>query len=513
MAAPTTPLQPLHDVEAAVQWLRARGATALRVDSRAVQPGDAFIAWPGAATDGRAHVAAALAQGAVACLVEAEGVDAFDFSAQGEVTAIAAYTGLKAATGPIAAAWCAQPSQALEVLAVTGTNGKTSTAWWLTQALNAAAGAPRCALVGTLGVGVPPDLRYTGLTTPDPVTLQQSLREFVDSGFTACAIEASSIGIVERRLDGTRIGVAVFTNFTQDHLDYHASMDAYWQAKAELFRWPGLRAAVVNIDDLRGAALVQELLNGGVRGLDLWTTSAQGRPARLRAQDVGYGSQGLQFTVVEQGMAPARLATALIGDYNVANLLGVIGAMRAQGMALRDAVAACAGLSSVPGRMELVAADSAPTVKQPLAVVDYAHTPDALDKVLTGLRAFADQRGGRLWCVFGCGGDRDPVKRPLMAAVAESHADAVVLTSDNPRSESPALILSQILRGFARADAVQVQPDRAMAIADTLAQAAPADVVLIAGKGHETWQEVAGERHPFSDRAHALAALRARSMA
>ncbi|RYY86016.1 MAG: UDP-N-acetylmuramoyl-L-alanyl-D-glutamate--2,6-diaminopimelate ligase, partial [Comamonadaceae bacterium] len=397
MTAPSTPLQPLHDVDAVLQWLRARGATALRVDSRAVQPGDAFIAWPGAATDGRAHVAAALAQGAVACLVEAEGVQAFDFGAQGDVAAIATFAGLKAATGPIAAAWCAQPSQALEVLAVTGTNGKTSTAWWLAQALNAAAGAPRCALVGTLGVGVPPELRYTGLTTPDPVTLQRSLREFADAGFTACAIEASSIGIVERRLDGTRIGIAVFTNFTQDHLDYHASMDAYWQAKAELFRWPGLRAAVVNIDDLRGAALVRELLDSGTQGLALWTTSAQGRPARLMAQDVGYGSQGLQFTVVEQGMAPARLATGLIGDYNVANLLGVIGALRAHGLALRDAVAACAGLGSVPGRMEIVAGATPNTATAPLAVVDYAHTPDALDKVLTGLRSFASQRGGRLW--------------------------------------------------------------------------------------------------------------------
>ncbi|WP_225780972.1 UDP-N-acetylmuramoyl-L-alanyl-D-glutamate--2,6-diaminopimelate ligase [Xenophilus sp. Marseille-Q4582] len=511
MALQSAFLQPLFDVDSAVQWLRARGAKALRVDSRAVQPGDAFIAWPGAATDGRAYVQAALAQGAVACLVEAEGVDTFDFgNGEGTLAAVASYAGLKAATGPIAAAWCNAPSQALDLLAVTGTNGKTSTAWWLAQALNAGAAQPQCALIGTLGVGVPPELTYTGLTTPDPVTLQQSLRGFVDQGFSACAIEASSIGIAERRLDGTRIAVAVFTNFTQDHLDYHANMDAYWQAKAELFRWPGLRAAVVNIDDLRGAALVQELLNSGARGLDLWTTSAQGRPARLSAQGVGYGSQGLQFDVVEQGLAPARLATRLTGDYNVANLLGVIGALRARGLALREAVAACAGLDSVPGRMELV---PAPGPNAPLAVVDYAHTPDALDKVLTGLRAFADQRGGRLWCVFGCGGDRDPVKRPLMAAVAETRADAVVLTSDNPRSESPAAILAQILRGFANPDAVQVQPDRARAIADALAQAAPADVVLIAGKGHEAWQEIAGERHPFSDRAHALAALQARGTA
>lgn len=504
MASLQTPLQPLHDVQAVVQWLRARGAKALRVDSRLVQAGDAFIAWPGAATDGRTHVASALAKGAVACLVEAEGVDAFDFGAQGELSAVATFAGLKAACGPIAAAWFDEPSQALEIMAVTGTNGKTSTAWWIAQALSRNAQAPGCALIGTLGVGVPPALRYTGLTTPDPVTLQHSLREFADAGLAACAIEASSIGIVERRLDGTRIAVAVFTNFTQDHLDYHASMQAYWQAKAELFRWPGLRAAVINIDDMRGAELVRDLLDRGTSAVDVWTTSALGQPARLMAQDVGYGSTGLQFTVLEQGMAPARLTTRLTGDFNVANLLGVMGALRARGMALREAVAACAGLTSVPGRMEVVSSD---TASEPLAVVDYAHTPDALDKALCGLRAFATQRGGRLWCVFGCGGDRDTSKRPLMAAVAQARADVVVVTSDNPRSESPALILEQILQGFSNADAVRVQPDRAQAIAQTLAEVDASDVVLIAGKGHESWQEIAGQRHPFSDVAHARAAL------
>lgn len=490
--------------DAAVHWLRARGAQALRVDSRAVRPGEAFIAWPGAATDGRRHVADALARGAVACVVEAEGAAAFGF--EGE--AIAAYAGLKAATGPLAAAWCAQPSQALDVLAVTGTNGKTSTAWWLAQALNAAHAAEACALIGTLGVGVPPALRYTGLTTPDPVTLQQSLREFVDRGFGACAIEASSIGLAERRLDGTRIAVAVFTNFTQDHLDYHPSMDAYWQAKAELFRWPGLRAAVVNIDDLQGATLVNEFKARGQGAPTVVTTSAEGHAAQLTAQNVRYDARGLRFDVAEPGAVPVPLATGLMGSYNVANLLGVIGTLRALGLGLPQAVAACGALDSVPGRMECVTQDGAP-----LAVVDYAHTPDALDKALAGLRAVAEQRGGRLWCVFGCGGDRDPVKRPMMAAVAEARADAVVLTSDNPRGEPPAAILSQILRGFALPAAVQVQPDRAQAIADALAQAAPADVVLIAGKGHESWQEVAGQRLPFSDRAHAQAALQARSAA
>jgi UDP-N-acetylmuramoyl-L-alanyl-D-glutamate--2,6-diaminopimelate ligase len=336
--------------------------------------------------------------------------------------------------------------------------------------------------------------------------LQRELRGFVERGFGACAIEASSIGIAERRLDGSRIAVAVFTNFTQDHLDYHGSMEAYWQAKAELFRWPGLRAAVVNIDDLHGASLVASLIEQGVGALDVWSVSAAGAPARLMAQDIGYDAQGLTFSVVEEAAPPQRLATSLIGQYNVANLLGVIGALRALGLPLEAAVRACTGLDSVPGRMERLSLPG-----QPLAVVDYAHTPDALDKALAGLRPLARQRGGALWCLFGCGGDRDSAKRPMMAAVAETQADRVVVTSDNPRSEKPSAIISQILLGLARPEAAQVEPDRARAIAETLAQARPEDVVLLAGRGHEAWQEVAGERIAFSDRAHALDALTARS--
>jgi len=488
----------------AAHWLRSCVSGDLHADSRRIGEGDAFIAWPGAATDGRAHVGAALAQGASVCLVESEGVEGFAFDDE----AIAAFAGLKAATGPIAASFYGQPSSQLAVVAVTGTNGKTSTAWWLAEALSKRAGHGPCALVGTLGIGVPPALTYTGLTTPDPVMLQRELRGFVARGFSACAIEASSIGIAERRLDGCEIRVAVFTNFTQDHLDYHGDMDAYWAAKAELFRWPGLGAAVVNIDDVHGASLVANLIDRGTGALDIWTVSAAGAPARLMAQDIGHGVDGLAFDVVEQGVAPERLATHLIGQYNVANLLGVIGSLRCLGMSLAEAVAACRDLSSVPGRMERVS-----VAGQPLAVVDYAHTPDALDKALAGLRPLAEARGGRLWCMFGCGGDRDAGKRPMMAAVAERRADCVVVTSDNPRSEKPAAILSQILLGFSSPDAVQVEPDRALAIAQTLAQAAPQDVVLLAGKGHEAWQETAGQRVPFSDAEHALDALALRSVA
>ena len=491
-------LQSVHD---AVAWLRERVTGTLQTDSRQIRPGDGFIAWPGAATDGRAHIGDALSRGAVACLVEHEGVEAF--ALQG--LPVAALHGLKAATGLIAADWFDQPTQRLDVLAVTGTNGKTSTSWWLAEALNVLSkheltAQGGCALVGTLGMGTPPALTSTGMTTPDPVRLQRAFQQFADAGRTACAIEASSIGLAEHRMAGTRIRVALFTNFTQDHLDYHPGMAAYWQAKSVLFDWPGLQAAVVNIDDARGAELHATLAD---RLLDLWSVSITG-PARLAARDISMGEGGLRFTVAE-GVHTHVLQTRVIGQYNVSNLLGVLAGLRALGVPLQHALYACAQLSPVPGRMEQIHHPG-----QPLVAVDYAHTPDALDKALQALRPIAQERGGQLWCVFGCGGDRDAGKRPLMGAVAQHHADRVVVTSDNPRSEDPAAILHQILQGTIAGNTVRAEPDRAAAIALAIADAAPADVVLIAGKGHEDTQETAGVRQPFSDMAHAQTALQAR---
>ncbi|MDB5847580.1 MAG: UDP-N-acetylmuramoyl-L-alanyl-D-glutamate--2,6-diaminopimelate ligase [Rhodoferax sp.] len=489
----------LHTPAEAAHWLRGLVVGALQVDSRRVAPGDGFIAWPGAAVDGRQFVKGALAQGAVACVVEQAGSESFNFSGD----AVAVYAGLKASTGPIAAAYYRQPTDSLDVLAVTGTNGKTSTSWWLAQALSqVAVPAPMpCAVVGTLGVGIPPAVEATGLTTPDPVLLQQQFRRFVDAGIKACAIEASSIGLAERRLDGTRIRVAIFTNLTQDHLDYHGGMDAYWQAKAELFAWPGLQAAVLNVDDANGAELAASLAG---KPLDVWTVAIDAN-ARLRAVDIEHAAEGLAFTVVE-GDTRHRVVTPLVGQYNVSNLLGVMGAMRALGVPLAEVARCCANVTPVPGRMDRIN-----IAGQPLVAVDYAHTPDALDKALQALRPLAAARGGKLWCVFGCGGDRDATKRPLMAAVAEKEADMVVVTSDNPRSEKPEHIISQILLGLSHDHCVQVQSDRALAIADALQQAAAQDVVLIAGKGHEATQDVGGVKHEFSDKAHAARALALRN--
>lgn len=510
----------LDSVAAALDFLRASGAAGLVSDTRRLQRGEAFVAWPGLAVDPRRYVGAALADGAPACLVDAEGVAAYGF----DDARIGVLPGLKAAAGLVADAFYGQPSAQLDVVAVTGTNGKTSTAWWTAQVLSAL-GRP-CGLIGTLGCGLPFDVegrlrpegvQPTGFTTPDPVTLHAALDALRRQGATACALEASSIGLEEARMNGLRVRVAQYTNFSRDHLDYHGSMEAYWAAKRALFAWPGLTAAVVNLDDESGAQLAAELTAerdaGGAAGpaLDLWSTSLQ-RPARLRAAALAYEGDGLAFDLSGEGLPGSRVRTTLVGDYNVANLLTVLGAVCALGRPLVDALPVCARLAPVPGRMQRVVGDPRSDhpgglPQEPLVVVDYAHTPDALDQALRALRPLAAQRGGRLWCVFGCGGNRDATKRPLMGAIARRLADQVVLTSDNPRHESPTLILSQILAGMCGHHEADVIEDRAQAIAHAVQAAATVDVVLVAGKGHEAMQEVAGSKLPFDDVVQARRAL------
>jgi len=497
--------QRLESVDAALQWLVARGARDLCTDSRRVRAGDAFIAWPGYAIDARRFVPAALAAGATACLVEAEGLESLD--APGDTARVRSLAQLKARTGPLASRFYASPSDQLEVTAITGTNGKTSTAWWFAQA--SAILGRRCAIVGTLGLGelseraAPEAIVATGLTTPDPVTLQRGLRRFVDDGVVACAIEATSIGLAEHRLAGTRIDTAVFNNFTQDHLDYHGSMTAYWHAKSALFEWPQLRAAVINIDDPQGAALALTLERAVP---EVWTCSSRA-DARLRASSIRLEGGGLAFDV-EEGAERVRVRCGLIGAYNVSNLLGAIGALRAAGAALHDIALACSRLLPVPGRLQRLPGGT----EGPQVVVDYAHTPDALEQALLALQPLATQRGGHLWCVFGCGGNRDAGKRPLMGALAQRLAQRVVITSDNPRLEAPSVIVAQIAAGLTGAgDHVSVIEDRREAIEHAVRAAGANDVVLLAGKGHEDYQEVGGVRRPFSDAQIAAQALRARS--
>ncbi len=497
----------LHTPADAVRFLSARASTGLATDSRRLRPGEAFLAWAGRSHDARQHVPAALAAGASACLVDDDGL-----RAEGDDARIGRYAGLKAAAGPIASLFHGQPSARLSLVAATGTNGKTSTSWWTAQALTAL--GRRAGFIGTLGVGEPPaagssagaDLQSTGLTTPDAVTLQRALADFVDRGFAACAFEASSIGMAEQRLAGTQVAVALFTNLTRDHLDYHGDMQAYGAAKRALFTLPGLGAAVINIDDAFGATLAAELAAGAhAHRLPLWTVSLHS-PARLQAQKLRYEGDGLAFDLHEDG-AVHTVRSALVGDYNASNLLLVIGGLRALGLPLADIAAVVPRLTPVPGRLQPV---PAPGPGLPAVLVDYAHTPDALQQLLRALRPMATARGGRLWCVFGCGGNRDASKRPLMGAIAAQQADAVVLTSDNPRDEQPAQILAQIEAGIARRDHVRVIEDRGAAIALAVASAAPADVLVLAGKGHETYQETAGQRRLFDDAAEAARALQQR---
>ena len=497
-------VQALASVDAALGWLAQHDVTGLCTDSRRVRPGDAFVAWPGYGVDGRQFVASARAAGARACLVEAEGVQAFESLAS--EPAVATLADLKACTGSLASRFYGSPSDDLEVVAITGTNGKTSTAWWVAQGLEAL--GRRCAIVGTLGVGEPPSsertasLVPTGMTTPDPVTLHAALRRFVREGVVACAIEATSIGLAEHRMTGTRIDTAVFTNFTLDHLDYHGTMTAYWHAKEQLFDWPGLAAAVINVDAAQGEALARSLRS---RPMDLWTVSMHG-DARLRASDVRHGDAGLSFDV-QEGSQRATVHTALVGQYNVANLLGVMAALRAGGAPLQDIADVCAALTPVPGRLQRLCGSA----DDPEVVIDYAHTPDALHKSLQALQPLALRRGGLLWCVFGCGGNRDAGKRPLMGRLAQQEAQRVVITSDNPRLEPPADIVRQIVAGLSDADRpAAVIVDRRAAIEHAVAHAQPADVILIAGKGHEDYQDIGGVRQAFSDIQAATAALRGR---
>ena len=482
-------------VAESLQGDAAVAVTGVQRDSRRVSHGDLFVALPGEHVDGGEFAHAAARAGACAVLTSApiEGL------ALPQLLASDVRRGLALASHIV----YGEPSSSLEVVGITGTNGKTTTSYLLEAILMAA--GKRVGLIGTVAVRGPGYATTSGYTTPEADDLVRYLAQAVSAGASHLVMEVSSHGLELQRVLGTRFAVCGFTNLSQDHLDFHHSMSDYWEAKAALFHWPGLQTAVVNIDDPQGMALDQAL--AGRPELGRWSVGID-RAARLMARDLVFTDHGMRFEVVEHDAAgtpvdQGSLAVDLIGRYNVSNLLGVIGAARALGLSLADALAACRALSPVPGRMEQVAL----TQGQPLVLVDYAHTPDALEKALRALQPLSRQRGGAVWVLAGCGGDRDPGKRPLMASVAEREAQHVVLTSDNPRSENPAAILDQMRAGLERPEQARVEIDRASAIADTVARAAASDVVLIAGKGHEDYQEVMGVKTPFSDLAHARAAL------
>ena len=468
------------------EQLAAQGAMIERLtsDSRRCAPGSAFFAYPGEKADGRAYIGDALQRGASAVVWEADG---FTWQPAWRRPNLAVRE-LKQRAGELAAAFYGEPSRELWICGVTGTNGKTSCSHWIAAALERA-GEPS-AVMGTLGSGFPGALRDAGNTTPDALELQATLKALRAAGARTLAMEVSSHGLVQGRVNGVRFACALFTNLSQDHLDYHGTMRAYGEAKARLFQLPGLDAAVLNLDDPFGRELAQRLA-GRVRTIGYGLDAAAGVPA-----DEFIRLEPSMRIVSTLGQAP--LATRQVGRFNLSNLLGVLGALAAHGIAFSQAVQLLADLPAVPGRMERVG-------ERPLVVVDYAHTPDAIEKILAALRPLAAERGGRLAVVFGAGGERDATKRPLMGAAAERGADRVLITSDNPRSEDPLRIIDAIAGGMARA--AQREPDRRRAIEAAVLEAAPEDIVLIAGKGHESYQETAGKREPFSDQAVARAAL------
>lgn len=508
-----------HDRDALVQelvdWLRACAPDAgLTADSRAVRPGDVFVAMPGRRHDGRQHIAAAIAAGAAAVLYESAAGRSDASGAEPEISVLEvparAVPGLASLAGWLASAWYGEPSKQLKVVAVTGTNGKTSCTHWIARGL---ADAGRCsAVIGTLGSGIfAPGrgdslLDSFGLTTPDAVSLQRMLAGFVTAGVEVVAMEASSIGIDQGRIDGLSIDTAIFTNFSRDHLDYHGDERAYLAAKLRLFSWPGLRTAIVNGDDpvapsvLEAVAQgVQTIAFGQLPGEHGWRARK-----KLSAWQIAEGGDAMEVSIGGD-YGRAQIDLELLGRFNVVNATAVAATWISLGMPFDEAMHRLIALRPIPGRMQRIEAPG-----KPLVVVDYAHTPDALMNVLDALRPISRARGGQLWCVFGAGGDRDAGKRPLMGLVAERHADRVVITSDNPRGETPFRIVSDIRAGLTR-EPWLTELDRREATARALRAAASNDVVLIAGKGHEDYQEVCGVRLPYSDIETARALLGAAS--
>ncbi len=448
--------------------------TGVAIDSRRCLPGNLFLAMPGGTFDGRTFIAA-VRRTAAAVLCEPPIPPGQDDAM------VIGVADLQRKAGAIASRFHGNPSGAMKVIAITGTNGKTSVASFVADAINQL--GTRCGVVGTLGAGVPGALKDTRMTTPDAVTMQATLAELQEMGCGAVALEASSHGLAQGRLNGTHVEVAIFTNLTRDHLDYHEDAEAYGAAKRLLFSWPGLNAAVVNIDDPFGADIADSVAAGTL-------TTYGSIEADVMAHNVEQGRDGLMFDLVTP-WGSAHIHSGLLGRFNVANLLATVGALKAAGFGFDEIVRVLPNVAPVPGRMDIVKHPGLP-----LVVIDYAHTPDALANALSAAREHCQ---GSLWCVFGCGGDRDAGKRPIMGAVAESKADHVMVTDDNPRTESSAAIIREVLDGMRNPDRVQTVSERSEAIRSVLIQADRLDVVVIAGKGHEAYQEIAGERIPYSD--------------
>ncbi|MDD2928971.1 MAG: UDP-N-acetylmuramoyl-L-alanyl-D-glutamate--2,6-diaminopimelate ligase [Sideroxydans sp.] len=465
--------------------------TNLVSDSRTVQPGDTFVAYPGETGDGRRHIAQAIANGANAVIWEAND---FSWSPEWTVPNLPVH-GLRQQAGYIADDIYGHPSGKLWTVGVTGTNGKTSISQWLARCFSAV--GSKSLVIGTLGNGFPDALQASVNTTPDVLRLHALLANGIKQGAQAAVMEVSSHALTQGRVNGVQFDVALLTNLTRDHLDYHGDMQHYAAAKRKLFDWSSLKYAVVNLDDAFGDELAASLRDGAaeVIGYGL-SEDALMRAGRLGIRMVhgklqGADMQGLSM-LLHTSWGVEELSSRLIGRFNASNLLGALAVLLASEVNIEDAARELGMQKAVAGRMQTLGGKDAPTV-----VVDYAHTPDALENVLQTLREATEPNGGRVTCVFGCGGDRDRGKRPMMGTVADRFADVRIVTSDNPRSEAPQVIIEEICSGMQ--GEYQVIEDRARAIAQAIDKASINDTVLIAGKGHEDYQEIAGVRYPFSD--------------
>ena len=467
-------VQPTEDVS----------VSGVTMDSRAVVAGDLFVAVSGVGgRHGMSFAGSAVAQGAVAVVYEPEGVEDVPTL---DVPLIPVDHLTKVA-GELASRFYFEPSEQLAVVGITGTNGKTSVSHYLAQALSVA--KMPCGVVGTLGTGFVHDLTETGYTTPDAVTTHRSLASLLSEQAHAVSMEVSSHALTQHRVSGVHFDVAVFTNLSQDHLDYHGDMAAYADAKRLLLEMPGLKTAVINLDDEVGQQWLNTLPTE-IERIPYSRTNEAFDGDVLRAVDVKTGHEGVQFELSWKG-AQLPVTVPVLGSFNVENLLAAAGAMLALGFPLAVVGSTLEQISAVSGRMEMLIEKS-----KPLAIVDFAHTPDALEQALSASREHVD---GTLACVFGCGGDRDSDKRSKMAAVAERLADVVIVTDDNPRTESADQIVNDILQGFAAPASVRVLHDRREAIVCALEGSSENDAVLIAGKGHESYQIVGDKKHPFSD--------------
>ncbi|MFT3757314.1 UDP-N-acetylmuramoyl-L-alanyl-D-glutamate--2,6-diaminopimelate ligase [Thauera sp.] len=481
--------------------LRAAGVepAGITADSRKLGAGEVFAAWPGFRTDGRRYLASAVEGGAAAVLWESG-----DGFAPGHLPVPSLpVEGLREIAGHLAHEIYGHPSEKLWLAGVTGTNGKTTVSQMIAAALQGV--GTRCGIVGTLGNGFAGELQSALNTTPDALELHRLLAGFLAAGAGAAVMEVSSIGLDQGRVNGACFDAVIFTNLSRDHLDYHGSMEAYGEAKSRLFTLAGSATAIVNIDDPFGLMLARRLVGEGreVIACTLYQVNVDAVPgARVLFGDrLQSSATGFRFVLNWDGRT-ADVQVRVVGHFNVSNLLLVAAALLARGLPFDEVLPHLARLQPPEGRMQLVGG-----VCEPLIVIDYAHTPDALAQVLESLRPTVQSRRGRLVCVFGCGGDRDPGKRPIMGEVARQLADRVIVTSDNPRTEDPQNILEAVAAGAG--PAAERIVDRARAIAFAVAEAAADDVVLIAGKGHEPYQEIHGRRLPFSDLEQADLALRA----